>query len=61
MMILFWHLLFPVLLHIALALYLWGYSHGVKHTEERWSDAVKRKEASDFRAGFERGRQEKCH
>lgn len=38
-----------------------GYDRGVRHTEERWSDAVAHETHDDFRAGFERGRQEKCH
>jgi len=39
----------------------WAYNQGVRDTGERWSEAVRRKESDDFRAGFERGRQEKCH
>ena len=43
-MVLFWHLL-PL---AAVVLWTYGYclghSHGVKETEQRWSDAVNRKD-----------------
>jgi len=41
--VLFWHALPLVVAGVALWVYSLGYDRGVKHTEERWSDAVNRK------------------
>lgn len=45
MMVAFWHLLPLVVSALLTYMYCLGHNHGVRETEQRWSDAVGRRQA----------------